>query len=225
AETGGYQLLLNFYGTGQQFPIISLQDVLNDRATAELLRDRIVLIGYTAESVNDLFQTPYSSQGEKSRYMPGVVLHANIAQQLISGGVAGRTMRWVWPEPIEWLWIGLWTLAGGGISQWRLGKPWWWLPALFGLCLSGLLLGGYGLLLGGWWVPIVPCVIGFVGSGGLVISVSQRQLEKRKLQCTLQHLENDPTIDLPTRRVIFELLQQSESLENQPLIDRYQPLD
>ncbi|MBE9031029.1 CHASE2 domain-containing protein [filamentous cyanobacterium LEGE 11480] len=222
AEAGGYQMLMNFYGTGQQFPSISLEALLNNRVNPALLRDRIVLIGYTAESVNDLFQTPYSSQGEDGRYMPGVILHANIIQQLVGGALTGRTMQGSWSEPWEWLWIVMWTGGGCLISRWLLPKSWWWLPGALSLSAVGLVGSGYGLLLAGWVVPIVPCTIGLFTGAGAIIGVSQKQLERQQLQQIMTNLATDQSINPPMRQVIFELLKQSESQEAQPFIEHYQ---
>jgi CHASE2 domain-containing sensor protein len=45
---------------------------------------RVILIGSTAESINDMFQTPYSSRLFGSpKQMPGVMSHANITSQIL----------------------------------------------------------------------------------------------------------------------------------------------
>ena len=62
ADADGYQILLNFHGTQEQFQTFSFTDLLQNKIPEEKVRDRIVLIGSTAESLNDLFQTPYSSR-------------------------------------------------------------------------------------------------------------------------------------------------------------------
>ena len=61
AETGGYRILLNYRGRPQQFQTIALTEVLEHRIPPNLMRDRIVMIGSTAESLKDLFYVPYSS--------------------------------------------------------------------------------------------------------------------------------------------------------------------
>ena len=60
ADAGSYQSLLNFRGPSQSFPQVSLTSVLENRISPDLMRDRIVLIGSVAASINDFFYTPYS---------------------------------------------------------------------------------------------------------------------------------------------------------------------
>ena len=57
AKAGGNQMLLNFRTSSQPFTIVSLTDVLSNKVSSDLIRDRIVLIGMTAPSVNDIFMT------------------------------------------------------------------------------------------------------------------------------------------------------------------------
>jgi len=50
AKAGGNQVLLNFAVTKKPFPTISMTDIFRVK---DLIRDRIVLVGMTAASVND----------------------------------------------------------------------------------------------------------------------------------------------------------------------------
>ncbi|NER28643.1 MAG: CHASE2 domain-containing protein, partial [Symploca sp. SIO1C4] len=59
-NSGGYQILLNYRGQQDSFPTVSLRQVLENQVDPELIGNRLVLIGSTAESLNDLFYTPYS---------------------------------------------------------------------------------------------------------------------------------------------------------------------
>ncbi|WP_375506254.1 CHASE2 domain-containing protein [uncultured Nostoc sp.] len=84
ADSGGYQILLNFRGNQQNFTTFSLRDVLHKRITFDRLRDRIVLIGTTAESIKDVLYTPYSSRLLNSAQpMTGVTLHAISVKSLV----------------------------------------------------------------------------------------------------------------------------------------------
>ncbi|WP_371357621.1 CHASE2 domain-containing protein, partial [Hydrocoleum sp. CS-953] len=58
----GYQIILNYRSPEYTFQQVSVTDVLNNKITPELVRDKIILIGSMAESKNDLFLTPYSSK-------------------------------------------------------------------------------------------------------------------------------------------------------------------
>jgi adenylate cyclase len=224
AETGGYQILLNFYGSQQRFSTISLRHLLTKQFDPALVRDRIVLIGYTADSVNDLFQTPYSSLQRVGQYMPGVVLQANIVQQLVGGAKGQQAMLGSWSEPMEWLWISLWTGLGTAIA-WRLGSRSLWLNGVVVVCTGLGLLGlGYGLFCGGWVVPVVPSGLGLLSGAMLLPLLAQKRWEQQSLQQLLGILiegGEDELAEDPVRLLAIELLKQSEDPEQQALIDAW----
>ncbi|NET39182.1 MAG: CHASE2 domain-containing protein, partial [Cyanothece sp. SIO1E1] len=119
ADTGGYQIFLNFHGPGEQLPTFSMTDLLTDQIPPEVVHDSVVLIGSTAESVGDLFQTPYSNRiVGPPQQMAGVIIHANIVSQLLSAALDGRTMLRAWPEWVEWGWLLLWSGMGSALG-WR----------------------------------------------------------------------------------------------------------
>lgn len=85
ADVGGYQILLNWHGSEKAFHTVSMRDVLAGRVPADLMRDRMVFIGSIAASTNDFFGTPFSSSWFSAQDpTPGVVVHANIAYQLVN---------------------------------------------------------------------------------------------------------------------------------------------
>ena len=79
--------MIRYRGKPRSFEHIRATDVLEGLVAPEKLRDRIVLIGVTAESLKDSFPTPVSIDGE---VMYGVEIHANIASQLISSTLEDR---------------------------------------------------------------------------------------------------------------------------------------
>ncbi|MGL5878679.1 MAG: CHASE2 domain-containing protein, partial [Xenococcaceae cyanobacterium] len=92
-DWGGYQILLNYRGSGKVFKIVSIWDLLAGKIPADLLRDRVVLIGSVAPSLNDYFYTPLSNSGQASvARMAGIVVHANIASQIIDAALGERPM-------------------------------------------------------------------------------------------------------------------------------------
>jgi CHASE2 domain-containing sensor protein len=68
-------------------PVVSLKEVLENRVPAQVIRDRIVLIGLTAPTSTkvDIWNTPY---GE----MPGIFLRGQMIGQLISTVLDGRPL-------------------------------------------------------------------------------------------------------------------------------------
>jgi CHASE2 domain-containing sensor protein/signal transduction histidine kinase len=67
------------------FPIVSLADALSDNFPVGLLKDKYVLIGSIAPSLGDHFPTIYS--GREGTGTPGVVLHANLLNDILRGSL------------------------------------------------------------------------------------------------------------------------------------------
>lgn len=176
ADDGGYQILLNFHGTQESFHSVSMTDVLENQISTDLVRDRIVLIGSTAESTKDLFYTPYSSSFVTSpKQTPGVVIHANVTSQILSAALVGRPLLRVWAEPVEWLWILGWSFTGATVS-WKLlranrfGKILYFGWPILGILVSGgsLISGSYLVFLRGWWIPVVSPLLTLTVSAVLI---------------------------------------------------------
>lgn len=220
ADAAGYQILMNFRGTRQQFVTLSMTDVLANRISAESVRDRIVLIGYTAESVNDLFQTSYSSRmtGVASQ-MSGVVLHANAVSQLVDAALGERPLLRVLDEPIEWVWVFLGATVGAALA-WQI-KTSEIIAIAVGIAIAGIVGGAYLAFLQGWWLPVVPTSLGLAIAAVILPNIATKQLEKIQLRQTVRLLIS-ATHQYPTAgRIAIEYLKQSESKENQRLIEEF----
>jgi diguanylate cyclase (GGDEF)-like protein/PAS domain S-box-containing protein len=168
ADTNGYQVLVNFRHPGS-FRTISMTDVLAGRVNPNWIRDRVVIIGSTAPSLQDFFYTPYSNNlVGTAQPISGVELHANFVSQILSNTLTGRPLINVWSEPVEWLWIFGWSFLSAKII-WQRRWPRRTLVALF---LVSAALGGscYLAFLAGWWLPLVPPLLGALLSGGVIIS-------------------------------------------------------
>ena len=176
ADASGYQILLNFRGPSclkNQCPYktFSMTEVLENKISPYQMRDRIVLIGSTAESLNDFFFTPYSS-GIISSPEPtaGVEIHANLTSQIIETVLTYRPLIKSWSDPLECIWIFAWSAFGATVTwKWRYANG----NTRISLITSGSLFLGVCTLLGityiaflqGWWIPVVPPLIGLLGSG------------------------------------------------------------
>ncbi len=218
-SSGGYQILLNYRGTQENFATFPLKEVLDNQIPPDSFRDRIVLIGTTAPSIKDLFYTPYSSQIFASPdMMPGIVLHGNIISQILSAALNGRPLLRSWSEPIEWL--GILVLGGlGAIVSWWLKSS---SAIAFGVFLVSIGLLGvcYLAFLYGWWLPFVPSLLAFFGTTVALLIVTNKQRDKLQFQLTLDLLlkvyQDSPAIG----RIALEYLKQSESQENKTFIEQ-----
>lgn len=189
ADAGGTQILANFRSLRQGFRKISITDVLEGRLPKNLLRDRIVLIGVTAESSGDIFFTPYSSEflGQNAKPFTGVEIHADVASQLLSAALEGRPQIKVWSEPVEGLWIFGCAFVGAILSwtqrYWKVTRH----KVLKGVTVSlpftsaslvlaggAVVVGSYAAFLSGWWIPVVPGVLALLLSAGAITAYIAR---------------------------------------------------
>lgn len=219
ADSGGFQILLNFHGTQEQFQTFSITDLLENRIPPELVRDRIILIGSTAESVNDMFQTPYSSRVFGSpKQMAGVTIHANIASQILSAAIQGRPMLQVWSKAIECFWILFWCGVGAVLS-WQIVS---YRSIIIVIVITevNLVTIAYLAFLQGWWIPVVPPMLGLVATAIVLPIVINKYMEKTQLRQTVELLiavtSKSPTVG----QIALEYLKQVESTENQALIEQ-----
>jgi CHASE2 domain-containing sensor protein len=164
----GHQVLLNWRSATPVASIVTLKDVLNNKLTSDLVKDRIVLIGTNAESFHDYWNTPLSAGEWPHEPIPGVVVQAHKVSQIISAVLDRRPLLWVWSKGSEFFWVWCWSLVGGVLAWCNrsvLGVGVMLtltLCLLYGLCLGLLILGG--------WVPLVPSALALVTISGCLLA-------------------------------------------------------
>ncbi|MEL6221567.1 MAG: CHASE2 domain-containing protein [Cyanobacteria bacterium J06627_8] len=150
---GGYEVLLNYRHIDPIAETISLRTLLSGEQTedlAELVVDRIVLIGTTAPSFGDYHTTPLGN-------MAGVIIQAQMTSQLISAVLDERPLIWTWSRWGDVLWVLIWSGLSGSIAWWGRSRL-----IIVGLTigLAGVVLGlSYGMILIGGWMPLIPTLI------------------------------------------------------------------
>lgn len=199
----GYQIFINFRGPQKTFQIVSMTDVLENRIPPDFARDRIVLIGSTATSLQDYYYTPYNSSLNKTfKRTSGVEIHANFSSQIISAALDNRALIKVWPEWLETLWIFGWAIAGATLAW--VGR---YLPSKqayfsvswtsFGIFTTGSILMGssFFAFLGGWWIPTVPSALALLGSAIAVTGyIAKLEGEERQIVMNLFKRHVTPTV-------------------------------
>ncbi|RMF27479.1 MAG: diguanylate cyclase, partial [Cyanobacteria bacterium J083] len=163
-------------------------DVLNGNFDASLIHNRIVLIGAVAESLKDFIQTPYDTHiNGYAAQTPGVIVHANIASQIVNAALNGRPLLRVLPEPLEWLWILAWSVIGVFIGFTflqvqlfkRSGLPKFVVVVIYtSISISTLILSSYAAFLLGWWTTAIAPATALIFSGLAVMLNNNRQLEE-----------------------------------------------
>ncbi|NJM99784.1 MAG: EAL domain-containing protein [Phormidesmis sp. RL_2_1] len=174
-DARGYQALMRYFSPDQLAQELSLSQVLSGEFDPEWIAGKVVLIGTTAPSGKDLYYTPFStgfstgprSAQKENMLTSGVVLHAQMTQQMLSTVLDGRAMLSVWPQQGEFIWIWIWGLAGGLIA-WRFNHP-----SVIAIAMASGLAALFAITLGVFsqavWIPFTIPAITFILSGGGIL--------------------------------------------------------
>ena len=177
ADDHGYQFLLDFHIPPQSFPTVSLMTLLSGKSNPDIFRDRIVLIGVTAESINDFFFTPINQDKHFDQKTPGVCLHAMAAQQLVEMALGERVPIRVLMTWQKMLWLLVWSLAGGIVGSHALSARYVVLAGVTGLFI--LVVSASTAMIRSIWIPLVPPFLAWIVSIGFT-TVCMLSLEKHK---------------------------------------------
>ncbi|NJR56927.1 MAG: CHASE2 domain-containing protein [Acaryochloris sp. CRU_2_0] len=179
----GYQILLNYRMPQSPQNVarqVTLSAVLNNQIDPKWVKDRVVLIGVTAETVSDRFLTPHGVLTHSQQPIPGVLMQAQMVSQILSAVLDDRPLLWVWPDWAEGLWILGWSFVGGALVISVRSRVWLGLSIgsslviLVGVCWGGLLYGG--------WLPLVPAALVLVITGSIVLVVQlQSHSQNRRI--------------------------------------------
>ncbi|BAY79245.1 adenylate cyclase (plasmid) [Nostoc linckia NIES-25] len=194
AHTGGYQgidalghqILLNYRSSpsiNAIAPQITLQDAIAGKLNGAAVKGKIVLIGTTAESFHDEWQTPFIWQGN-SQVISGVILQAQMVSQLLSAAIDGRPLLWSWSIWGEAIWIWFWSVIGCLLA--------WYIPRVGYLVVTVLIASVvlYSsclifLILFSGWIPLVPAALA-LGSSAVSVVVflnpNSRRIEEGRRQ-------------------------------------------
>ncbi|MGB3513942.1 MAG: CHASE2 domain-containing protein, partial [Microcoleaceae cyanobacterium] len=198
----GYQILLNYRGEKDHFIHVSLSQLLENQVAPELISGKIILIGATASSVNELFFTPYSSRlTGVPQSSAGVIIHANLISHILGAALDERSMLRVWNQPWEWLWIFFWSIVGAvtyagfvPINQLRRNTMPKWLAIVFHFVVPEVVLVGssYVAFLYGWWLPVISPLLGLVGTIIVCQGYHFFQVQQKTYQQLIHFLEAMP---------------------------------
>ncbi len=184
ADMRGYQFLLDYRDAPGSIARFSLDDLLTERIEPGMIEGRIILIGFSAESVKDFFYTPQSRTFITHQQSTGAELHALITSQLIRSAQNGDLPKSFWPDHLEYWWIFLWTALGIALG-FRFRSLWLFatLAAAGLVCLNFTV---YQAFVAGWWIPVVPPTMGWIGSSSLSVAyMSYRENRQRALLMNL----------------------------------------
>ncbi|PHM07026.1 CHASE2 domain-containing protein [Nostoc sp. 'Peltigera malacea cyanobiont' DB3992] len=154
-DDGGLSILMNFRNTSKPFHVVSLRDILNGKVDAELLRDRIVLVGNRNTSTGDIFYTSALANLELNGQIYGIEYHAHAIGQILSSVIDSRPMLDSWRDIEEYAWIFVWGFLPIIIG--RLTQSVWKNILSVGVAAFALFSCGYMMLwVWGIWIPVAP---------------------------------------------------------------------
>lgn len=217
ADTGGYQILFNFRNhpcrgkviTCHIYRTISMTDLLENRIPEDLVRDHIVLIGASAESLKDRVFTPYSNSPFTAP--TGVELNADLTSQILSAAIEARPQIQVWSELLEGLWIFIWS-GVSAIVSWIFLRFYWKIAGIL-LVIIAIIVIAYLAFLAGWWIPVVPPLLAVVASGISVTAyIAYIEREDRQTIMNLLGQHVSPKIAQAVWRDRYQLLKEGQLL-------------
>jgi CHASE2 domain-containing sensor protein len=175
-DTQGYQILLDYSGGPKPFTTISMQDVMvgPQDTVAQLVRGSAVIIGTAAESVPDVFTTPFNSEFTNVSPIPGIQIHGYLADQLIREAVYGDpSLKLLSHYGVEIIWICGWAIVGTIVGI-ALRRP---IPALCVLVtgLVILLVTVYKAFGSALLLPAIPAGLAWVCALALGYRVSHAE--------------------------------------------------
>jgi adenylate cyclase len=171
-DDGGYQVIHDFQQSRGGFESIPFRTALNERLQPGSLSGKIVLVGASADSLNDFVLVPNGiAQGDAAgRGVTGIWLHAVLLDQLLRFGHGeSRPLQFV-SNFAEIMTVMVAALLGcilaaaaTGVGRFRSSST---IALAAGMALGcGLFgIGGYAALSQGIWVPVIAPGIGWLGT-------------------------------------------------------------
>lgn len=188
----GYPILINWRKGTTRFRQISVSQVLANEIPSEIFSDRLVLIGNVSSSTGDRFYLPfYLWSGTPPDWVYGVEVHSQIASYIISTVLDGRPLIRVSPDWLEYILLLLSTTTVA-----FLGNKWRNFPPLKLLVITSagsiilailLLFSSYFAFLFGWWIGILPSLLG-LGIALIIININTQIVKLQEAKSDLETL-------------------------------------
>ncbi len=178
-DNAGYQIMLDYRHPDYLAKEVTISDILNNKVNPSLIKDKLVIIGNTANSTDRGVATPYSTLSNQPFGTPAVFIQAQTVSQILSTVLDGKRQIWYlqdWQE-IGWIWI--WAVFGGVLAL-KNRNP-MMLLVVGATSLGGLLGICYLLFIQAAWIPIVPPAMALLmtGVGVMAYSTYRTQIETR----------------------------------------------
>lgn len=199
-DLGGIQIFVNYRNADYQR--VSLADVLSDKVNYTFFKNKVVLIGVTANTISDTWSTPYSAAQQPYQEIPGIFIQAQMISQILSAVLDKRPILGVLPFWVDIVWIWAWS-SMSGLIVWRVrhsllnkGCAMFAIAIiLYGACAIALWAAPFGsiiLLKQGVWLPFIPSAFAVLASGVVVLFIQRSQKFPTSSEVSMQ---NPPKLD------------------------------
>ncbi len=180
----GFQFLLDFCSPSKNIPRYDLESFQSGNIKIEDFKDKIVLIGTVAESHKDHALTSCGNISENNLPVSGVLLHAAVTDQLLRFAQKNHTPLKTATDNQEILWIFLWTVLGGLISQKHLSL---WQQAFVWTGGLGILFFITDLLFANktWLISATPAIAWLLSS---ILTTTHKASQEKKERSLLMNL-------------------------------------
>ncbi len=160
-DARGSQIIINYRALSSHreiAPHVTLKQVLNNQVTPQAIKDKIIIIGVTANSSSDYWSTPYGINWSKKS--PGVFIQAQMVSQILSAVLDKRPLIWFFSWREEFLLIFIFSVIGVILAV-VIIKPIYFILAQIG-AIALLIILSLILLIQGGAFPIIPTFFGFI---------------------------------------------------------------
>ena len=204
ADVRGYQFLIDYKDGEDFYQSFSLTETLNGKIDPDKIRDKIVIVGAVAQSVKDIFYTPFSRGFLSGQHMHGLILHARLANQLIRFGLGESTPVQTLQERTEIFLILFWSILGGTAGFFNRSPFRQTIVLTTGTAV--LFMISCFAFLHDLWIPLVPPVMTFFLSSTMLTALASGMEKKQKavlMQLFSKHVSSEIASDIWNNRDDF----------------------
>jgi adenylate cyclase len=172
-DAGGFQLMLDYFGTWRPAQIMSVTQVLTGQFEPTQLQNKIVIIGVNAQATSDFVYAPFKIGNLGGQRIPGAMIHAYETSQLLRMALGRSSPLQSWSENQEIAWIGLWSLLSALLCLWIYSL--WRLSLILLVGLTFIFLINYWLFAHHIWVIVAAPTLSWFSSSLLMLAYLTQQ--------------------------------------------------
>ena len=206
-----YQTIINYPSRSEKLLQVSASEVLDNEITDNFFQDKIVLIGTTAETIKDIYTTPYNYDTVNFNFSYGVEVHGNITSYIINSALYNRVViKFLNPY---WQYGGMFCLlvVTSFISclyctKDILNNKKTVIPFICCVISSiAIFVSGYLFLLFGWWIPTVTSLVTVFSSQAIIyIFIKLEQLKRANIILAQKVKERTQALEEAQKKILSQ---------------------